>query len=136
MGHTPANSINVLITLRGGRGGRTPLALVDAEAGEGDEPQEHPIVLFVAKMLDISQKDCKYNKMARELKDKDEAAKSNETYNHVFHNTGRETANQGFNNHYSLTNSGALQHPTFSHGYNQHPYIWQHPLFPVYQHFA
>jgi hypothetical protein len=35
-------------------------------------------------------KDCKYNKMAIELKEKDEAMKSSETTNHVFHNTGCE----------------------------------------------
>ena len=38
-------------------------------------------------------KDCKYNKMARELKKKDEAARSSETSNHVFHNTGHEAVN-------------------------------------------
>jgi hypothetical protein len=42
-------------------------------------------------------KDCKYNKMTRELKEKDEATKSSKTYNHVFHNTNREMVNnQGY----------------------------------------
>jgi hypothetical protein len=49
--------------------------------------------------------------MARERKDKDEAAKSSETSNHIFHNTGRETAKQGFNNHYSLTNKRRFPSP-------------------------
>ena len=34
-----------------------------------------------------------YNRMARELKEKDEAARSSKTSNHVFHNTGREMVN-------------------------------------------
>jgi len=33
-------------------------------------------------------KDYKYNKMARELKEKDESVRSSEIANHVFHNTG------------------------------------------------
>ena len=75
--------------------------------------------------------------MARELKEKDEAARSSETSNHVFHNTGRETVNnQGYSNHYLLANNNAFLHPTFSHGYNQHPYIWQQLPFLVYQHFT
>jgi hypothetical protein len=82
-------------------------------------------------------KDCKYNKMARELKEKDEAVKSSETSNHVFHNTNREMVNnQGSTNPYMVTSSNAPQYPNFSHGYNQHPYIWQQPAFLVYQHFA
>jgi len=82
-------------------------------------------------------KDYKYNKMARELQEKDEAARSSETSNHVFHNTGHKTVNnQGYSSHYSSTNSSAFQHPTFSHEYNQHPYIWLQPPFPVYQCFT
>jgi hypothetical protein len=82
-------------------------------------------------------KDCKYNKMARELKEKDEAVKSSETSNHVFHNTNREMINnQGYGGHYMVTSSYAPQHPSFLHGHNQHPYIWQQPAFLVYQHFA
>ena len=53
-------------------------------------------------------KDCKYNKMVRELKEKDEAAKSSETSNHVFHNTSREMINnQGYSSHYMVTSSYA-----------------------------
>ena len=75
--------------------------------------------------------------MARELKEKDEAAKSSKTSNHVFHNTTHEMINnQGYGSPYLVTSSNTLQHSGFSHGYNQHPYIWQQPTFPVYQHFA
>jgi hypothetical protein len=75
--------------------------------------------------------------MARELKEKDEAVKSSETSNHVFHNTNREMINnQGYGGHYMVTSSYAPQHPSFLHGHNQHPYIWQQPAFLVYQHFA
>ena len=82
-------------------------------------------------------KDYKYNKMARELKEKDEATKSSETSNHVFYNTSREMVNnQGYDSPYMATDSYAPQHPSFLHGYNQHSYIWQQPAFPVYQHFA
>ena len=82
-------------------------------------------------------KDCKYNKMARELKEKHEATRSSETSNHVFHNTGHEIVNnQDYISHYLSTNSSAFQHPTFSHEYSQHLYIWLQPPFPVYQHFT
>jgi hypothetical protein len=75
--------------------------------------------------------------MARELKPKEEAVKSSETSNHVFHNTSREMVNnQGYGNPYVATSSNAFQYPSFLHGYNQHPYILQQPAFPVYQHFA
>ena len=54
-------------------------------------------------------KDCKYNKMAREFKEKDEATRSSETSNLVFHNTGREIANnQGYRSHYLSTNNIAF----------------------------
>jgi hypothetical protein len=47
--------------------------------------------------------------MARELKEKDEAARSSETSNHVFHNTGRETVNnQGYGSQYSSANSNTF----------------------------
>ena len=40
--------------------------------------------------------------MAREVKEKDEAARSNETSNHVFHNTSHETVNnQDYNSVYT-----------------------------------
>ena len=53
-------------------------------------------------------KDCKYNKMVTELKEKDEATKSSETSNHVFHNTSREIINnQGYGSHYMATSSYA-----------------------------
>jgi uncharacterized membrane protein len=46
-------------------------------------------------------KDYKYNKIARELKEKDKATKSSETPNHVFHNTSHEMVNnQGYGNPY------------------------------------
>jgi hypothetical protein len=64
-------------------------------------------------------KDCKYNKMARELKEKDEATKSSETSNHVFHNANREmVSNQGFSVAYMAPSSYVPQYPSFSHGYN------------------
>jgi len=57
-----------------------------------------------------------------------------QTSNHVFHNTNREMVNkQGYISPYMATSNNAPQYPSFSHGYNQHPYIWQQP---VYQHFA
>jgi hypothetical protein len=71
--------------------------------------------------------------MARELKEKDKAMKSSEASNHVFHNTSREMINnQGYGSPYMATNSYAPQHPSFSHGYNQHSYIWQQPTFSTY----
>ena len=54
-------------------------------------------------------KDYKYNKMARELKEKDEAAKSGETFNHVFHNTNHEMVNnQTYTGPYKMTSTSAL----------------------------
>ena len=53
-------------------------------------------------------KDYKYNKMARELKEKDEATKSSETSNHVFHNTRREMVNNmGYGSPYMAIGSYA-----------------------------
>jgi len=75
--------------------------------------------------------------MARELKEKDEATKRSETSNHVFHNTNCEMVNnQGYASPYMVTSSNAAQYPSFLHGYTKHPYIWQQPAFPVYQHFT
>ena len=51
-------------------------------------------------------KDCKYNKMARELKEKDKAAKSSETSNYVFHNTSHEmVSSQGHDSPYMAIGS-------------------------------
>jgi hypothetical protein len=62
--------------------------------------------------------------MARELKEKDKAMKSSETSNHMFHNICHEMVNnQGYASHYMVTSSNSFQHPSFLHGYNQHPYI-------------
>jgi hypothetical protein len=44
--------------------------------------------------------------MARELKEKDKAARRSETSNHVLHNTGHEMVNnQGYNNPYRAASS-------------------------------
>ena len=57
----------------------------------------------------IVVKDYKYNIMAKELKEKDEATKSSETSNHVFHNTGCEMVNnQGYDSHYMATSSNSF----------------------------
>jgi hypothetical protein len=62
--------------------------------------------------------------MARELKEKDEAARSSKTSYHAFHNTCSEIVNnQGYDNQYMSASSSPFQHPNFSHGYNQHLYI-------------
>ena len=50
----------------------------DAKAEEGDEPQEHHIAPFVAKMLDISRKNANITKWLENLRRKtrpQEAAK-------------------------------------------------------------
>ena len=55
----------------------------------------------------------------------------------MFHNTAHEIViNLGYSSKYLSANSSAFQHPTFSHEYNQHPYIWLQPPFPVYQCFT
>jgi hypothetical protein len=75
--------------------------MVDAMAEEGEEARGHLIALYVAKTWVISQKTANTEKIARELKEKDEATKSSETPNHVFHNTSHEMVNnQGYGNPY------------------------------------
>ena len=46
------------------------LPAVDAKAEEGDEPREHHIVPFVAKMQDISQKTANTTKWLENLRKK------------------------------------------------------------------
>jgi hypothetical protein len=65
----------------------------DTMAEEGEEPRGYPIAPFCGENAGHFTKDCKYNKMARQLKEKDEAARSNETSSHVFHNAGHEMVN-------------------------------------------
>jgi hypothetical protein len=64
--------------------------------------------------------------MVKELKEKDEACRSSAMPAHVFHNANHELVrNQGFNGAYGAPSGYAPQYPSFSHGYNQHPYAWQ-----------
>lgn len=75
--------------------------------------------------------------MARELKEKDKAVKSNKMLGHVFHNANHELiSNQDFNGAFRAPSGCVPQYPSFSHGYSQHPYAWQQQASPVYQHFA
>ena len=69
------------------------LLVVDMKAEEGDEPREYPICAVCGENARHFTKDCKYNKMARELKEKGEAARGSETSNHLFHNTSHKTVN-------------------------------------------
>jgi hypothetical protein len=75
--------------------------------------------------------------MARELKEKDDAARSSEAPKHVIHNANCESApSQLFNHPYMLPNNNTFQHPSYSQGYVQSPYVWQQPAYLMYQHFA
>ena len=52
-GHRLTNNTEVLMNLHVA-GEEDELPVVDAKAGEGDEPREHDIMSFVAKTQDIS----------------------------------------------------------------------------------
>ena len=113
------------------------LPMAECEGRGRGRTQQTPFCAVCGENTGHFMKDCKYNKMARELKEKDEAARSNKTSNHVFHNTSHEMVNsQGYGSQYMATSSSSFHHPNFSHGYNQHPYIWQQPPLLVYKHFA
>ena len=61
MGRRLTNNTEVLISLRVAGEDDEPPA-TDVKAEEGDEPPEHPIVPFVAKMQDISRKTANITK--------------------------------------------------------------------------
>jgi hypothetical protein len=89
-----------------GEGDEAPV--VDAMAEEVEETKEC-LIAQCGENAGHFTEDCKYNKMARELKEKEEAAKSSETSNHVFHNTSREMVNnQGYSSPYVATSSNAF----------------------------
>lgn len=68
-------------------------------------------------------KDYKYNRMARELKEKDDAARGSEAPKHVFHSVAHDVATQQLFNHpYIPTNTNVLQQPSNLQGYFQSPY--------------
>ena len=68
-GHRLTNNTEVLINLHVA-GEEDELPMVDAKAGEGDEPQEHHIMPFVAKTQDISRKTANITKWLEKLRRK------------------------------------------------------------------
>ena len=91
-GHHLTSNTEVLISLYvAGKEDDAPTA--DTKAKEGEEPRRHPICTVCGENTEHLTKDYKYNKMARELKEKGEAARGSETSNHLFHNTSHKTVN-------------------------------------------
>jgi hypothetical protein len=95
-----------------GKGDEAPVA--DAKAEEEEETRGYPIAPCATKTTVISQNTTNITKMARELKEKDEATKSSETSNHVFHNTSCEMVNnQGYTGPTWQQAAMPLSAPTF-----------------------
>ena len=110
---------------RGGQGGRGPHRGRDGR-GRG-KSQRKPYYAVCGENAGHFTQDYKCNKMAKELKEKDEAVKSSETSNHMFHNTNRKMANnQGYGSPYKATSSSTPQYPstgitsTHTSGSNRH----------------
>ena len=113
-------------------GAKAPV--VDAMAEEGEGTRGYLIALYAARTWATSQKTANTIKWLESLKRKMGQRKVvKQTSNHVFHNTNCEMVNKhGYISPYMATSSNAPQYPSNSHGYNQHPYIWQQPAFQVY----
>ena len=102
--------------------------------GRGQRP---PYCTICGENASHITKDCKYNRMARELKEKDNAARGSKPSKHVFHSANHEIMpHQPFSKPYIPTSVSTLQQPSYPLGYYQSPYTWQQPTYQAYQHFA
>lgn len=86
---------------------------VSKKAGEEAEAKDPPYCAICDKNTGHVTKDCKYNRMVIELKEKDNAARGSEPSKHVFHSASHEIApHQTFSHPYIPTSISAFQQPS------------------------
>jgi hypothetical protein len=118
----------------GNRGGRCPRGGHDNRGkGRGQRP---PYCAVCGENAGHITRDCKYNKMAKELKERDETSRGSEAPKYIYHNAPRldnsHSQFYGAQSHYP-TGCGPMQQPAFSQNQTQPPFAWQHQVYQPYQ---
>jgi hypothetical protein len=118
---------------QGARGGRGIHGGCDGRGrGRGQRP---PYCAICGENAGHFTRDCKYSKMAKEQKEKDDASRSSETPKHVFHNASSagSSHNQPHNQPFFPVESSFAYQTNLSQGLVQAPFAWHLPAYSPYQ---
>lgn len=114
------------------RGGRPPRG--GRGRGRG-RTQKAPYCFVCGENAGHVSRECKYGKMAKEQKERDEASQSSEAPKHIFHNSGREANVSHVSVHLQSIARQQQFHST-PFPYHQAPYFWQHQPYNQYHQFG